>query len=387
MRRDPARRPTARRITVSALAVVGLTLPLAACSTGEANGVGIVRAGCPTEIRIQTDDLPRIEWGFLYSLLDEDKIRVRADSVSAPLLVDGDDSGATLTILIGDPDDGKSANAELYDDEDLFLAAVDTDAAILDFGRHPTVGIFAPLLRNPRIGYWDTAVYPEVDGIPRFNGRFVPDGSELVPVVTPPGDPFGPYAVGKRMLAAEQLSSDIAPTIQGFVEAGRLSVHSGDALVDPYLLAGELGEEERVRSRLVEDIGYRSDPSVLSARPQTIVRYSDCLEVLVPVFQQALVDFLDEPEDTTQLIVDLSAQFGDDSYDLTLAAVAFAVLESEDFVGNGSNGTIGDLEIGRVRALFDDAIPAWQLAEVRVPRGVELDAIVSNRFIDRSIGL
>jgi len=386
MRGEPARRPTVRRTFASAIAVVGLALPLAACSTGEANGTGLVRAGCPADIRIQTDDLPRVEWGFLYGLLDDDQLEFGDASVSAPLLIDGRPSGSRLTILLGDPDDGASASADLHADPSILLGAVDTDAALLDYRRNPTVGVFAPLLRNPRIAYWDASVYPDADGIARFNGRFLPDGSALVPVVTPAGDPFAGYAVGKRILVADQLSSEVVPSVQTFAEGGGIGVFTGDALTDPYRLAVPTGWGSPVESFLLEDTGYRSDANVLSARPQALLRYSDCLDLLVPVLQQALVDYLADPEATTQLLVALSARFGDETYDAILAAAALEVLESDDFVGNGLDDTIGDLDIGRVRQLFDDAVPAWELAEVRVPRGVSLEAIVSNRFIDPSIG-
>lgn len=385
MRRDAARRPTARR--GAATAVIALALPLAACSTGTASGVGLVREGCPADIRIQTDDLPRVEWGFLYRLLDPDALRVGADSVSAPLLVDGEPSGSRLTILLDDPHDGVSANADLYDDESILLGAVDTDVAILDAVRYPTVGVFAPLLRDPRIAYWDARVYPGVTTVQGVGTRLTPDGTALVPFVTTPGDPFGDYAVGARMLTPEQILSDPGPSIPGFIDAGGIPAQTGDLLTDPYAFERLTGSPEGFASQLLDDAGYERDAGVLSARPQTLVRYADCLEVLVPVLQRALVEYLSEPAATTELLVELSAQFGDEGYDAELAAAALDLLEEHDLVGNGRNDTIGDIEMGRVRDLVEKAIPAWRRAEVSIPSEVEADDIVTNRFIDRSIGL
>ena len=97
------------------------------------------RAGCPTNIRVQTDDRPGVEWGFLYSLLDPEDVDMLTSGtgVRSALLVDGEPTGVSLTILSGDPVDGVSANVDLHDDENLLLAAVDTDAAILDAARVP----------------------------------------------------------------------------------------------------------------------------------------------------------------------------------------------------------------------------------------------------------
>ena len=384
MHQRARRGATARRIV--GVAVVGLALPLVACTTGEAGGVGLVRAGCPEEIRIQTDDLPRVEWGFLYELLDRDRIRKGFDSVTAPLLVDGQDSGSDLRIFVGDPDDGVEPNIELHDDERLLLGAVDTDVALLDAGRYPTVGIFAPLRRSPRIAYWDASVYPAIPTVQLLGDRLIPDGSALVPFVTTPGDPFASYAVGANVVTTEQLITDPPPTVQGLIDADGIPAHLGDVLTDPYQF-GQLTETpEFFRSQLLEDAGYESDSGLLSATPQAMVRYADCLTVLVPILQRALADYLNDPDDTTDLLVSLSGRFGDETYDADAAAAAFEILDEEHFAGNGRDGTIGDIDLGRLRDLFETATPAWKDAGTPVPAGVEPDDIVTNRFIDPSIG-
>ena len=125
---------------------------------------------------------------------------------------------------------------------------------------------------------------------------------------------------------------------------------------------------------------------MLSATPQTLVRYADCLTMLVPILQQALVDYLDDPDETNALLVTLSAKFGDDRYDADAVARAFQILEGDHFAGNGRDGTIGDIDLGRLRDLFETAGRAWREAGTPVPQGVEPDSIVTNRFIDPSIG-
>jgi hypothetical protein len=384
MRQGPARR-RARRL--AGVAVVGLALPLAACSTGVAGGDGLVRDGCPADIRIQTDDLPRVEWGFLYSLLDPDHLEIGDGAVSAPLLIDGEPSGSTLTILLDDPDDGVSGNFSLYDDESILLAAVDTDAAILDAVRRPSVGVFAPMRRDSRIIYWDTSVYSGARTIQNIGDRLTPDGLTLAPIVTVPGEPFNAFAVGDGMLSAEQLITDREPGIPDLLATGGVAAQLGDLLVEPTLLARPgTGSPAKIGWQLIDDVGYQRDAGVLSARPQALVQYSDCLTVLVPVLQQALADYLDDPEATTALLVELSAEFGDAEYDAALAQVALDLFSSEDLVGAGRDHTIGDLDFGRIRNLLETAAPAWKDAEVAVPAGVQAEDIATNRFIDRSIG-
>lgn len=383
--RASARRSTARRL--AGVAVVGLALPLAACTTGDAGGVGLVRDGCPADIRIHTDDLPRVEWGFLYGLLDPDDLVIGEDSVSAPLLIDGRPSGSTLTILIGDPDDGVSGNVALHDDESILLAAVDTDDAVLDARRTPSVGVFAPMRRDSRIIYWDSTVYPGVRSVQTLGDRLTPDGAGPVPIVTVPGDPFSAFTIGDGVLSPEQFVTDRELGVPGFLETGGVAAQLGDVLVDPYLLAlPGSGSPDAVAWELLDDAGYDRDAGVLSARPQALVQYADCLDVLVPMLQHALVDFLDDPQPTTALLVELSAEFGDPTYDDRVAQAALALFDAEDLVGAGPDGTVGDLDMGRIRELLATAVPAWKRADLAVPAGIEAEDIATNRFIDRSIG-
>jgi hypothetical protein len=375
---------TARR--VAAVAVVGLALPLAACSTGNASGVGLVRDGCPADIRIATDDLPRVEWGFLYSLLDRDRLLVQSHSVSAPLLIDGQPSGSRLTILTGDPDDGVSANLDLYDDESILLAAVDTDAAILDAVRAPSVGVFAPTRRDTRMVYWDAEVYPGIRTVQVLGDRLTPDSSGLVPFGLDPSDPFTAFAIGSNLVLPEQVVADGPLDAAGFGASNGITAELGDALIDPYLLGLPTGYPNPIDWQLLDEAGYARDAGVLSARPQAIVRYADCFEVLVPVLQRALLDYRQDSEATNELLVELSSRFGDDSYDAAAAAEAFRVLDKGNFIGSGPDRTVGNFDFGRIRDLLKTAVPAWQTAGLAVPSGVSAEDIATNRFIDRSIG-
>lgn len=392
MRRDSVRRQSARRSAIrrgAGIAALGLALPLAACTAPHPERIDLVSAGCPSEIRIDTDALPGVEWGFLYRLLDADAYRLRGgDEVRAPLVVDGQPTGVTLTILVGrDPADGVSANTHLYEQDDLLLAAVDTDRAVLDAVRYPTVGVFAPLARDTHLLYWDANAYGGVRDIERLGRTLTPDGSTLAPVAVRPHDPFVAYAIGMGWLSPDQVVTDAELTVPAFVAAGGIRAQSGDALIDPYLLELPGDSASPFRTQLTDDTGYTRDSGVLSARPQTIVRHADCLTELVPILQQSLVDYIADPDPTNALLVDLTTRMHHPELDAAFVANAFEVLIDERFVGNGRDTTIGDLDIGRVRQLFEKAIPEWEDAEVAVPSGIEPDDIFTTQFIDSTIGL
>ena len=111
----------------------------------------------------------------------------------------------------------------------------------------------------------------------------------------------------------------------------------------------------------------------------------DCLEVLVPILQRALADYLHDPDATTALLVELSAGFGDADYDAALAHAALELADSEDLLGTRRDRAFGELDMGRIRDLLEEGVPAWKKAEVAVPGGLQAEDIATNRFIDGSI--
>lgn len=389
MGRDTGRGRSGRRGTVRRIAgagIVALALPLTACAApaAEAGEADLLRSGCPADIRIATDALPGVAWGFLYGLLDPEDTRVIGDSARGPLVIDGKPTGAMLTIVTGDPADGDRANVALHEDESLLLGAVDTDVAILDAARHPTVGVFAPLLHDPRLVYWDAEAYPGLINVESIGGRLSPDGSQPAPVALVPGDPFTGYAVGMGWIKQEQLLAEPELTVPAFVEANGLVMQAGDDLVDPYLLDAPGGSTRDIASQVLSDIGYGRD-MLLAARPQALVRYADCLHVLVPVLQDALAGYLDDPASTNELLVRVAADLGHPEIDAAFVAWSFERLLDAGYAGEGRDDTVGDVDLGHVRSLFGGVVEAWRDAGLDVPAVVAED-IVTNGFIDRSIG-
>lgn len=382
--RESGRRGTVRRI--AGVGVVALALPLAACATpaAEARQPDLLRAGCPADIRIATDAAPGVAWGFLYGMLDPDETRVHGGAVTGPLVVDGEHTGVRLTILTGDPLDDHRANVALHRDEGILLGAVDTDVAILDADRYPTVGVFAPLESDPRLIYWDAEAYPGLRNVESIGGRLSPDGSQLAPAALAPGDPFTGYALGMGWLKEEQLVVDPELTVAAFVAANGLRMQAGDDLVDPYLLAAADGFPGEAASQVLSTIGYGRD-TLLAARPQALVRYADCLHVLVPSLQRALADYLDDPMATNELLVSVAAELGHPEYDAAFVAWSFRRMLTGGYAGEGRDDTIGDVDLGHVRSLFGRVVGEWRDVGLDVPDVVAED-IVTNGFIDRTIG-
>lgn len=384
MRRATGVRRALHRATVGT--VVALALPLSACAATADAGV-LAQAGCPADIRVQLDGALGVQWGFLVGLLNPQAVGIQNDgsTLKGSLVIDGESTGSTLTVLTGDPYDGVSANVELSADDDLLLAAVDTDAALLDAERYPSIGLFAPMLKDPRIVYWDAEVYKGVRSIAGLGRTFTPAGDTLVPIVGTAGDPFRDFMVGSGALGPEQVLPVYVGGIQSFLDAGGVAAQEGSVLVDRYLLESpDSGFTHRYGFQFISDAGYPRD-TLLAARPQSVVRYADCFEVLIPVLQRALVDYLTDPDATTELIVELSARMGHPEFSAELAAYGVEALIDERIAGSRRGDPIGEVDIGRLRDMVDDVGATLVEFGVPVPSREPRD-LATNQFIDRTVG-
>lgn len=385
------------RITrTRAIIVTGLAagaLALSACSTPAAEDDGgdteltigsidLAAAGCPADIKIQTDWNPESEHGHLYQLLgDEYTIDSDVKSVTGPLMASGEYTGVDVTILAGGPAVGfAQPNAQLYADPSIFMAYVGTDEAIAHSGDLPTVGVFAPLEKDPQMIMWDPETYPDVETIADL-------GEAGVTIRVFGGGTYIDYFVGAGILTADQVDATYDGLPAVFVsEAGKIA-QQGFASAEPYIYENEVAEWGKpVKYQLINDAGYPKYAAVMSVIPENITEYKDCLTALVPVLQQTELDFFDDPTATNELILELVDAYDTGwVYSAEVADYSVETLKAE-LVGNGEDDTLGNLDEARVQALYDIVLPIYTAGGLPVAEGVEATDIYTNEFIDPSIG-
>ena len=121
-----------------------------------------------------------------------------------------------------------------------------------------------------------------------------------------PGGTYIDAFVGQGILSADQIDSTYDGTPAVFVsEAGKIA-QQGFASAEPYIYENEVAQwGKSVSYQLINDAGYPKYAAVLSVIPENIDAYSECLAALVPVLQQATVDFFADPQPTIDLILEL----------------------------------------------------------------------------------
>ncbi len=381
----------------AASGLVFASLALAACSSSDADepsssattssdtsigSIDLAAANCPADIKIQTDWNPEAEHGHLYSLLgDEYTIDSDVKSVTGPLMASGEYTGVDVTILSGGPATGYTQpNAQMYNDPSIFLAYVGTDEAIAHASDLPTVGVFAPLEKDPQMIMWDPETYPDVESIADL-------GEAGATIRVFPGGTYIDYFVGVGVLSEDQIDSTYDGTPAVFVSEDGALAQQGFASAEPYIYENEVAEWGKpVAYQLINDAGYPKYAAVLSVIPENIDTYSDCLTALVPVLQQAELDYFADPSATNELILELV-----DAYDtgwVYSAGVADYSVETltSQLVGNGEDDILGNLDPERVQELFDIVVPIYSEQGFDIPEDLTPEDIYTNEFIDESLG-
>ena len=125
--------------------------------------------------------------------------------------------------------------------------------------------------------------------------------------------------------------------------------------------------------------------SVLSDRLEEL---SPCLAVLVPKLQQAWVDYLADPTPIGDALVEITKTYNN-YWTITpeLNAAGFELFESLGIGGNGPDSTYGNFDVDRVQKLYDEAMPLLADLGVKTDETLTVDGVVTNQFIDTSIGV
>lgn len=399
MPRFGLRRP--RRAIVAAAAIsTAAALALAGCSSsasdtssspsaGSTQAVGSVDLSkvCPANIVVQGSWYPQAETGYLFQLLKGGyKIDSAKKSVSGPLVADTGYTGVNLEVRSGGPAIGyQQAVSQLYTDNSITFALVDTDQALEQSAKFPTTGVFAPLDKSPLIVMWDPATYPKVKTIKELNKALQSSGGV---VRYSQGLAYMSYLTSAGYLSKGVLDGSYDGTPANFIAAGGKDAQQGYSDNEAFTYEHEISNWMKpVAFQLVADTGWNVYPGTLSVRSGDLKKLSPCLQKLVPIFQQADVDYFKDSTAANKVVLDqVSAFKTGDIYDKATVDNADKVMLSEKMASNAGNGDVGDFDLSRLQQFFDVSKPVFEAAGSPAASGVTPNTLVTNKFIDPKIG-
>jgi hypothetical protein len=383
-----------RTILVAGLTVVAVGIALSGCSTATTQTAGTAASGavdlsgvCPATVVVQTDWNPEGDHGHLYELVgknptvDTDKKTVTGDLVSG-----GKPTGVKIEIRAGGPAIGyQSVSSQLYQDKSITLGYVSTDEAVQNSKQAPTTAVFAESDISPQIIMWDPATYPSVKTIKQLGAKL--DGSGHV-IRYFSGAAYMDYLTGTGILPASVVDGTYDGTPAKFVAAKGADAQQGFATSEPYIYQHELPAWNKpVSFQLVNDAGYPFYPETMSVRSADLTKLSPCLTKLVPVLQQASVDFIKNSTATEKLIVDLVEQYNNGwVYKAADAAFTTKEMVKLNIVSNAGNAYMGDMDEKRIQTIIDLDTPIFTKSGSPLMAGLKPSDLFTNEFIDKSIG-
>jgi hypothetical protein len=333
---------------------------------------------CPNPIVFQTDWFPEPEHGALYNLTaGQGEIDVRSGRFTGPLAAD---PSIDVEIRAGGPYVGNQQSiALLGTDADIFLSYINTDEAVQNYDQFPTTAVVAPLDINPQIIMWDPETYPisswdEVRDTGAVFAYFA-------------GAAYTEYLVDAGLLDADQLDPSYDGSPARFIAQDGAIMQQGFATQEPYKYENDFEEWGRpVDFLLIHDSGYeiyQGPLAILDERLDDAAR--TCLTALVPIIQQSIVDFQADPGPTNELLLRIVEDL-DSFWVLTEGGVENTVQQMEDLdiVGNGADDTVGNFDLDRVEEVLE--ILRERVPSIQVPEGITAEDLVTNEFIDPSIG-
>ncbi|MFF2084478.1 ABC transporter substrate-binding protein [Nocardia sp. NPDC058176] len=354
-------------------------------SSGYDGPIGAVdlSAVCPAKIVVQTDWNPEAEHGSLYQMLGPDPvIDAGAKKATGPLFSQGEYTGVDIEVRAGGPAIGfQSVTSQMYQDDSILLGYVDTDQSVQSSGTNPTTAVFASLEINPQMIMWDPATYPQVRTIADLKGT----GATVLYFE---GSAYMDYFTGAGILDKSQVDGSYDGSPANFVAAGGSKAQQGFASAEPYLYEQEIAQWKKpVAYQLLHDAGFPVYKSALAVRSGELEANASCFERLVPVMQQAAVDYFADPAATNEVILEAVEKYDTGwVYNAGNAEYAAETMLSTGVVGNGDNATVGDFDTARVQRVIDITGPVFTEQKVSVPAGLAPEQLATNRFIDPSIG-
>ena len=315
----------------------------------------------------------------MYELVGDDYI-VDVDNkvVRGSMVLGGTDLGIEWEVRTGGPAIGFSpVSQHMAVDSGIHLGYASTDQQINHWDVAPLVSVVAPLERNPQMIMWDPETYPDVEGLADL-------GAQGITINVFGGGTFSEVFVAQGIWSADQVDPSYEGNPSRFVGAGGSIAQQGFASSEVYTYE-HVHEEwgKPVAFQLLHDAGFQIYSQTIGVRPGDMEDLRPCLERLVPIIQQAAVDFNVDPHRANAIIVDAVERYQDFwVYPPDLAEFSHSAKREFGLIGNGPDNIVGNMVPERIAKVLDD----MRAAGMDIDPSLTADQLFTNEFIDPNIG-
>jgi hypothetical protein len=340
-----------------------------------ATGVSLADV-CPATIVVQTDWFPESEHGGIYHLMGDDAVASKdTGAVTGSLVVNGEPTGVKLEIRAGGPFLESPVVTEMYQDNAITFGYVGTDVAITRYNDAPTLAVFNALNINPQVVLWDATKHPEA--------KTIAEAAKTVKSFFVYGEPsWMQYFIAEGLINKGQVDSNYKGNL---LLATDDAAHQGFVTSEPYKYANLETGSITTGYQLIHEAGWNSYAQNFAIRKDRLEELRPCLEKVVPVIQQAQIDYIADPTRANALIISTVKTY-DSWWSQSDGDVANGAASQKDLgiIGNGDTETFGDLEETRVNDFIAKATPILREQGLEIADLTASD-ITSNEFLDTSI--
>ena len=202
------------------------------------------------------------------------------------------------------------------------------------------------------------------------------------------------YGAGLRLMEALRLrvkdvdftTNQIDSNYQGnLLLATEDAAHQGFATSEPYKYSVLDSGAITTGYQLIHDAGWTNYPQSLAIRADRLAEFSPCLSKLVPMMQQAQIDYIGAPQRANEIIIATTKVY-DSWWTQTEGDTANGAKTQKDLgiIGNGETATFGDFEDARMRDFIAKALPIFRAQGLEVMDVVPSD-LATNQFLDPTI--
>ena len=328
---------------------------------------------------IQTDWFPESEHGAMYELFGDGDYSIDAENliVTGTLHDGATDTGIGLEVRTGGPAIGFSPVASyMYTDEGITFGYANTEAQVTFFESAPLLSVVAPLEKNPQMVMWDPETYPDVETLADL-------GEQDITISVFGGGVFAEVFIAQGIWSAGQVDPSYDGSPANFIANGGQIAQQGFASAEPYDYENVFTDWGKpVKLQLLHDAGFPVYSQTVAIRSAEKEELDSCLKAFVPVVQRAVVSFIEDPSTANGIIIDAVDTFGSFwVYSEGLAEFSVSSQLELGLVGNGPNGTVGDMEETRIQSI----ITIMEDAGIDTG-GITTQDIYTNEYIDHSIG-
>lgn len=381
------------RTTKAAAFAAAAGLILAACGGSDSSSDTTAAAGgdavCPSNLVIQTDWWPEIEHGGSYQLIGPGGTADASLFTYSGPIAEQYKVGGIETVEVragGDAIEFQPVLSVMKTDSDITLGYVNTDDLIQSAGTVKGLGVAATLEINPQFLMWDP---DQLDIDPQDPASLGASGARILHF---PGTTYTDWLIGKGYIQASQSDPNYGGSPDTWLADGADFVQQGFVSNEKYKYENEIawkdGAPAPVGYTLIHDLGWQPYPAMYTILAERKDELNDCMKVLVPVLQQAWVDYFDDPTPMSDELVNITETYNN-YWKVTadLNAAGFEIMDELGISGNGPDSTYGNFDLDRVENLYNEAMPLLEeLGVESFDPTLALEDVVTNEYIDTSIG-